>query len=101
MIEKIALPTHARMFCRIAFPALNDILHSSVWAKAGEKMNVIRHQEKQVRVPFVSMLIEPRGLEKDVRDCRSTKLILAFRLTTDCDKKDGIRCSDEMRRIVR
>lgn len=61
---------------------------------------MIGHQQEQMRIPFLSILVKSRGLKEDRRDLRLAKLIVASLLAADRDEKDGIGRADEMRRFM-
>jgi hypothetical protein len=63
MIEKVTLPINLGVVRREALPTCNNIRHLHVHQKAGEEMNMVRHQKKNRNKPSLLALIKLRRPE--------------------------------------
>jgi len=64
-------------------------------------LEMIGHQHEKRHAPRVSIPIETHGCEQDFDNLRVAELVSPFWLATNGDEKNRVRCSNEVRRIVR
>ncbi len=60
MIKEILLPPNACFFRCIGFPLTNQFAHFLFISKRDERMQMIRHNENQVHIPTLTLVIESR-----------------------------------------
>ena len=88
VIEEIALPFNAKLRGRIMFPITDDLDHLAVWRKREQRMEMIRHQKKDMYPPIAALLAKSYRVEQAGGDRRHAELVLPSGPTVDGDQPD-------------
>jgi len=76
MIEKVALPSNGRPFCREFLPLRDRILHGAFDRERNKQMEMVRHEDKQVNVQFTFLLSESKTLNQRLCNFGMAQLVL-------------------------
>ena len=87
MLEKIALPADAHGFGRPFLPfADNELERLAGRRERNQRMNVIRHEQKNMRPPEILILTMPDGFKENRCDCVRGELVGHARFAIDGDE---------------
>jgi len=102
MIEEITLPLKAHFMGDVVFPLCNRMLHAGLWSKTHQRMEMIRHEQKQMRPPIAALFPKQERIV-DQRSCfKSGELVLpAWRCADGDEIYSAIvgPCGDRMRQF--
>lgn len=102
MLEKVSLPLDAELLRRPFFPLGDNGRYGFPRRRErNQRMHMIRHQQKRVRIPHAIIIAERNGFEERGRERIVTQLILTRRLATDGQKVDFVFRSNPRRHVVR
>jgi len=88
------------MFSRqCTFPKSDNLGKNFVGGKAGQKMDMVRHDHGKMTEPALLIVIKANGFENICSDCRMAKMVLMARFCTKGDEIIGV-WRDPARRFV-
>ncbi len=89
MIKKAILPSEAERSSCVTFPVFEEIRNRSLRRKTHQGMKVIWHEQKQMDMPLVPVLVKTRGLRQGL-SCRwFCELSPSAPMTVHGDEKEG------------
>ncbi len=100
VIEKVSLPFDFSLSRRNPFEVTDEFRKFCIRRNADEKVQMVRHQQEQFKIPLFQLMIPTRSFEKYLRDLILAKLVHASRITAN---RNEIGCSEppvKMNRMI-
>jgi len=92
-IKRVSLPLDPRNFRGDPFEIAHQTSKICVTWNANQHVQMVRHQEQDFHVPFLSVVITPSGLEYHPCDSLSTELIGYAGFAANCDEEGSAKAS--------